>query len=155
MLLVAGVSILFIVGALALFFLPTDGAEDGRHQKHNMAGAALTEGRKFVEEGDYREAVRHLFLATLLTLDEKGLLRYDTTQTNYELLAQERLRPSLVPALAPVVGAYERVWYGLQPLPTTEYDLLVKRIREISDWRLEADEPSSSQSPTHLKDGNS
>lgn len=153
LLLVAGLAVLFIVGALALLFLPSDEEEEERQKKHKMAGAALTEGRKLVEEGDYREAVRHLFLATLLTLDEKGLLRYDATQTNYELLAQERLRPSLVPALAPVVGAYERVWYGLQPLPTNEYDLLVKRIREIGAWRLEADDPSAPQPPFEVKDG--
>jgi len=35
---------------------------------------------------DYRTAVRYLYLSSLLMLDERGLLRYDRSQTNREYL---------------------------------------------------------------------
>ena len=50
-----------MVPAVALLFWPSDEEEEERKRKRKMAGAAMSEGRKLVEEGDYREAVRRLF----------------------------------------------------------------------------------------------
>lgn len=107
------------------------------------AGTALNEGRQLVEKGDYRQAVRRLFLAMLLTLDEQGAVRFDRALTNFELLQEGQARPLLQPTLAPlapIITSYERVWYGLEPLPAAEYDLLVKQIEEMRDWKLKSEQ---------------
>lgn len=81
---------------------------------HDLAG--LSE-----QAGDYRAAVRYLYLAALLTLDERGLIRYDRTLTNREHLAQIADRRELFDALRPVVNTFERVWYGFAVISEVEY----------------------------------
>jgi hypothetical protein len=43
-------------------------------------------------EGDYRTAVRYLYLSLLLLLEEHGLLRYDRPLTDREYLQASRSR---------------------------------------------------------------
>jgi len=64
--------------------------------------------------GNYREAVRRLYLAALLRLRERDLIRFDNSQTNREVLAAvDEQTPARV-HLAPVVETFDRVWYGEQ-----------------------------------------
>ncbi|RMD73583.1 MAG: DUF4129 domain-containing protein, partial [Chloroflexi bacterium] len=66
------------------------------------------------QAGDRRSAVRYLYLAALLWLDEQGLLHYDRSLTNREYLQQLRDQRSLRDRLAPVVNTFDAVWYGQQ-----------------------------------------
>ncbi len=135
---IMGLAVLSIVTAVVLLLWPKKEEVPLPRRHAGAAGTAMNEGRRLVEEGDYREAVRRLFLAMLLTLDEQGVMRFDRALTNLELLHQERLQPAIVPALSPVITTYERVWYGLEPLQTEEYDSLTKHIKAIREWRLES-----------------
>jgi hypothetical protein len=71
---------------------------------------------------DYREAIRYLYLGTLLLLDERGLIHYDKTLTNREHLRQVADKPIITDALRPVVNTFERVWYGFAPVNETLYN---------------------------------
>lgn len=68
--------------------------------------------------GSYRDAVRQLYLSTLLSLEDRGLLRVDRSLTNREVLAQVGAAQAgaapLVATLRPVVDVFESVWYGLR-----------------------------------------
>ena len=92
---------------------------------------AVDEGRALVAAGNYREAVRHLFLAALLTLDERNLIQYDATRTNYELLQRASLRPVVEETLVPVVETFERVWYGFEVVGLAEYEALAGQIDQL------------------------
>lgn len=71
--------------------------------------------------GSYRAAVRSLYLSALLALEESRLLVNDRSLTNQELLARAGNGAangstdggSLREELAPVVGTFDDVWYGV------------------------------------------
>ncbi|MBE7529947.1 MAG: DUF4129 domain-containing protein [Chloroflexi bacterium] len=132
------VAALALIGAaVALLLWPGKEVEEPADEKgQTKVATAVQEGRQLVEKGDYREAARQLFLAMLLALDDKGILRFERNRTNRELLQQERLHKDLVPSLIPIIATYERVWYGLEPLPAAEYERLVKEIKAIRDWQV-------------------
>lgn len=70
---------------------------------------------------DYRQALRLLYLAALLKLDEIGALRYDRALTNREYVRQVILSSALADALRPVVETFDDVWYGYRPLTPEGY----------------------------------
>jgi hypothetical protein len=81
--------------------------------------------------GNYRDAIRYLYLTTLILLDERGLLRFDHSLTNREYL--QRLGSArLGQLLTPIVDTFDRTWYG-HTLPTREeyerYAALVEEVR--------------------------
>ncbi len=131
------VLIILIVFAAALLgiYLWRIHQEEARRRKRQgkpaSSAAAVAEGRRQIEEENYREAVRQLFLATLLALEERGILQFDKTLTNYELLTKMRGNPGIMTTLRSVVGTVERVWYGFETLAAVEYETLVKEINAL------------------------
>ncbi len=92
------------------------------------ASQARQQASQLADDGNYREAVRRLYLAALLRLRELGLIRFDTSLTNREVLA--RMNPS-APArahLEPVVETFDRVWYGEQEPDKTAFDTYSREI---------------------------
>jgi hypothetical protein len=96
------------------------------------ATTALQQASEIARSGDYRSAVRYLYLSLLLRLDERGLLRYDRTLTNREYLAQVRPNAELHRRLVPVVETFDRVWYGHDPLDMAGFDAYRREIDEVS-----------------------
>ena len=76
------------------------------------AMATWARAQALAESGAYRAAVHELCLATLLTLDERHLLRYRADLTNREHLMMAHRNSALTAALAPLVEAYDRLWYS-------------------------------------------
>lgn len=85
------------------------------------AEAALKRAQELSGAGDYRTAVRYLYLSSLLILDERGLLRYDRSKTNREYLRSVAHAPKLAGGLRAVIDVFDRVWYGYQPLDQDTY----------------------------------
>lgn len=87
--------------------------------------------------GNYREAVRYLFLATLLGLRDAGLLQLRPGDTNREYLrslAQSLQEPARHQALADLVDEFDYVWYGHRPVTAQDYE----RCRILADRILSA-----------------
>jgi hypothetical protein len=65
-------------------------------------------------EGRYREAVRGLYLACLLKLDEARVARFDRGQTNWEHLARFEASPKRPVGLEfrKPTQAFDLIWYG-------------------------------------------
>jgi len=95
------------------------------------ADTALKHAQKLSGEGDYRTAVRYLYLSSLLLLDERGLLRYNRSQTNREYLRSVAHLPILVAILREVIEVFDRVWYGYQPLDEATYNQYAARVAEL------------------------
>jgi hypothetical protein len=70
---------------------------------------------------DYRSAIRYLYLASLLLLDERGLIHYDRTLTNREHLRQVSSNTSLFELLRSIINLFEDVWYGFAPVDEEGY----------------------------------
>jgi hypothetical protein len=82
---------------------------------------------------DYRAATRLLYLASLLSLDEAGALRYDRAQTNREYLRQVAGRPVLAEALRPVVETFDDVWYGFRAITAEGYGVFERQVQAVLD----------------------
>lgn len=78
----------------------------------------------YADQGNYREALRHRYLALLLHLDTRGVWRYDSHRTNWEHIAALRRRDSdgtLVTPLAALTRRFDRVRYGGAPCDSEQW----------------------------------
>ncbi len=99
------------------------------------AAQALQQAEAHSQQGDYRSAVRYLYLSTLLLLEEHGVLRYDRARTNREYLRSVAGQPELHATLRSVVDVFDRVWYGFQPLNEADYDQYETQVRALQTRR--------------------
>ncbi|GAC1638069.1 MAG: DUF4129 domain-containing protein [Herpetosiphon sp.] len=70
--------------------------------------------------GDYRAAVRALYLRALVWLAVHGSLQFEASQTNRELVNNVG-GAILQSRLIPVVDAFDRIWYGCQDPSEDEF----------------------------------
>ncbi len=64
-----------------------------------------------VEAGNYRLALRYMYLKTLKTADEKGLIKFMIQKTNNEYVSELRGQ-SIAREFGFLTSAYEWAWYG-------------------------------------------
>ncbi len=105
--------------------------EEAVEEETMTATEAVDRAQIEARAGNYRGAARHLYLSSLLWLEERGMLRYDRSRTNREYLQQVRGKP-VHDELLPVVETFERVWYGHRPLDDAgfrEYERQVDAMR--------------------------
>jgi hypothetical protein len=84
-------------------------------------------------QGDYRNAIRYLYLSYLLVLDEQGVMRYDRSRTNREYLRSVSSRPELAKPLRDVIDVFDRVWYGFETVDETTYKSYVAHVEELRE----------------------
>lgn len=99
------------------------------------ADTALQRAQDLSRGGDYRSAVRYLYISALLLLDERGLLSYDRTKTNRETLRSVSGHPELETPLKYVVEVFDRVWYGYQPLEDRDYQFYERQVGKLRQQR--------------------
>jgi hypothetical protein len=97
------------------------------------ADAAFQRAQSLSRGGDYRAAVRYLYLSSLLLLDERGLLRYDRTRTNREYLRTVADQPELSQPLAEVIDVFDNVWYGYHELDEDRFKHYSDRVEELKE----------------------
>lgn len=83
---------------------------------------AFANAQHFAGIGDFRSAVRQLYLAALLSLDERGRLRFDRALTNREVLREPSIAPPLAAALEPITETFDRTWYGFEPISASDFE---------------------------------
>ena len=94
--------------------------------------------------GDYREAVRALYLSLLVTLHRKRIIAYDRTRTNWEYLATfPYFATSLQPPFETLTIRFDHIWYGHEVPNRDDYDRCVV----LSDSLLEDVRPPESMKP--------
>ena len=86
-------------------------------------------------QGDYRSAIRYLYLSSLLVLDEQGLLRYDRSRTNREYLRSISSKPELAKPLSDVIDVFDRVWYGYESVDEQTYQSYVGHVEKLREKR--------------------
>ena len=110
--------------------LQDDGTLDGELL---TSDAALQKARDLSRGGDYRSAVRYLYLSSLLLLDERGLLRYDRSKTNREYLQSLTGSPGLARPLGEVIEVFDNVWYGNHSLDADSFQHYTERVEELKE----------------------
>lgn len=84
----------------------------------------LGRARAFAAQGNFREALRHIYIRLLLQLDARGVWHYDTRRTNWEHVAALRQNPahsSLARPLSDLTRRFDRVRYGNAPCSDDEW----------------------------------
>lgn len=99
------------------------------------AADAMQQSQQLARSGDYRTAMRYLYLALLLRLDEAHLLRYDRTLTNREYLHQLHDNPDLRQRMTPIIQTFDRVWYGNEPLDAASFHAYEQQITAVQPER--------------------
>jgi len=107
-------------------------AEDGGDALLSSKGA-MQRAQILSTQGDYRTAIRYLYLSSLLTLDEQGLLRYDRSRTNREYLRSVASRPILANPLRSVIDLFDRVWYGFDEVDEKTYQAYVAHVEKLRE----------------------
>jgi hypothetical protein len=95
--------------------------------------AAMQRAHALSGQGDYRSAIRYLYLSSLLVLDEQGLLRYDRSRTNREYLRSISSKPELANPLHDVIEVFDRVWYGFESVDEQTYQSYLRRVDELRE----------------------
>ncbi len=62
--------------------------------------------------GEFREAIRHLYLALLARLHADGRITYDTTRSNWEYLRELKGPAPLLGAFRDLTRRFDFAWYG-------------------------------------------
>jgi hypothetical protein len=99
--------------------LPLTAAE-ARRQAHSAA-----------QSGRYRDAVRRLYLAALLHLQEQRIVPPDPSLTNHELLDRVPADAPIHAQLAPVVETFDQVWYGVREPSQATYVAYAAAVDEL------------------------
>lgn len=88
--------------------LSSDVLEEQIEDPDTLAAAA----QELAAAGHLRRAYRAIFLAILLRLDKKGLIRFDRSRTNGEYLRSLRSRPEVFAWMRPLTNEFDVRWYG-------------------------------------------
>ena len=96
---------------------------------------ALQRAQTLSNQGDYRTAIRFLYLSSLLVLDERGLLRYDRSRTNREYLRSVSSKPGLAMPLRDVIDVFDKVWYGFEAVDEQAYQSYLKHVDELREQK--------------------
>jgi hypothetical protein len=132
-LLVLAVLLIWLRGLRGALAAPAARLDPDDPEAGLTAGTALEQASALARFGDYRKAVRYLYLSSLLWLDERGALRYERSLTNREYLARLGDKPGLRARLAPVIDTFDRVWYGSAPLDADSFAAYERQVRELRD----------------------
>ncbi len=98
--------------------------------------SAFEKAQTLSQGGDYRSAVRYLYLSSLLLMDERGILRYDRSKTNREYLRSVSNHPELAGLLSDVVEVFDNVWYGYHSLEEDSFQHYSDRVKELKEKKL-------------------
>jgi hypothetical protein len=89
---------------------------------------------RFADEGNFREALRHLYISLLLQLDARGVWRYDVRRTNWEHIRALRRSPSRAPLIEPlsdITRRFDLVRYGNAECSPGEWERFVNDVDTV------------------------
>ena len=88
--------------------------------------------RKMAQTGNYRAAVRQLYLSALLKLEETGIAPHDRSKTNLEILAAVAGNKAVHRSLQPVVSTFDQVWYGVREPDDATFRAYQRQIEQLN-----------------------
>lgn len=97
------------------------------------ANAARQQATMLAQAGNYRDAVRQLYLSALLSLEEHNFIRYDRSLTNREVLAQVQKKQTVQSHLQPIVETFDDVWYGIHEPDQTTFSDYAQEIDQLAE----------------------
>ncbi len=87
--------------------------------------------RQWLDRGDVRQAVRSLYLATLVHLHRERRIDYNRAFTNWMYVRQFRGESDARTTLRRLTQMFDEVWYGERPLGAEQYHLFEQGVRSL------------------------
>jgi hypothetical protein len=97
-------------------------------------GSFLDEAARLAESGELREALRALYLATLVALDRRRLIAFDPHLTNWQYLRQMP-QGAARDSFAQFTRVFDHKWYGQEPTTRPDYQRCLSLAEEIAQGR--------------------
>lgn len=140
---------LLLLGVLAYLFVtrhrqsadaPPGSAfdKDPNDPRERAPAAHLDDAAQLAAAGRHREALRALYLATLVALDRRRVIAFDPTRTNWHYLRQMP-RGELRAMFAGFTKLFDYKWYGDERTSQADYE----RGRELADRICTPEEATS------------
>ena len=114
-------------------------AEDGTSRELAEAGLAAARA------GDFRTAVRKLYVSLLYELGERNLIELEDSATNHEYLRKASRFTALAGPMRYLTDRFDYVWYGMFPSSEDDfaaylarYDEAMERARTLGDQAASA-----------------
>jgi hypothetical protein len=82
------------------------------------------------QQGNYREAIRRAFRSALLDVAGRRA-RIDRAWTTREMLATLSGDADLLAAIAPAAAAFDRAWYGAEPVVAADWEIARARCEAV------------------------
>lgn len=146
----SAVGIIFLIIAVALFgyivyklFL-SNSSFLSRSRKNIASDIAVVEEdasdtdsllRNAIKNGNYRLAVRYLYLQSLKRLSERKYIEINTNKTNYEYVTEIR-KHKFANEFASLTLQYEYVWYGEYPVDERLFEQIQNSFTRFSKNHL-------------------
>jgi hypothetical protein len=111
-------------------------AEPGLEPDERSPAELWQRAEALARRGEFRQAVRALYLAVLTHLHRADLIRYDPTRTNGEYLRQLRAADGAGAVVEPfgrLTLLFEQKWYGERTCAADDYDSCVELASQVRD----------------------
>lgn len=80
--------------------------------------------------GDFRSAIRKLYISLLYELAERRLVELEPNATNHDYLARLSRFSALAPPLRYLTDRFDYTWYGMYPSSQDDYSTCLSRYQE-------------------------
>ncbi len=97
---------------------------------------------EFARTGEWRLALRALYLRLLALLHERGALRYESQRTNGDYVAALGGAPAAAP-FRRVTTSFDLAWYGNKPFERDDYEAVLAAVRAVDLATARADAGSA------------
>lgn len=98
---------------------------------------SLTEqAARLAETGEYREAIRFSFVASIVELARQNVLTIEPARTNRDYLLALRRREDLLPAFIRLTALFEEFWYGQKKASRDDYANFGSLVDTLCDGRV-------------------
>lgn len=99
----------------------------------NDPETAKAKAHEYFQSGEYRQAIRHLYLSLLLNLDRAGLVTYDVAKTNGEYESEVRASMSgKAESFHLLTRFFERKWYGMEESNAMDFQQCEETFAELT-----------------------
>ena len=95
-------------------------AAEGADPRERPPAAFLDDAAVLADQGRFREALRALYLATLVALDRRRLISFDPTMTNWQYMRQMPKSDTRT-LFSQFTRLFDHKWYGEEPTTHDEY----------------------------------
>jgi hypothetical protein len=153
-----GLVIAGLVGALVMalrMFRRFKRAPKKREKKRTVLGEEIEAGTtsndlaeaalRAAKAGDFRSAVRKLYISLLYELSERNLIELEPNTTNHEYLAKVSRFQPLVAPMRFLTDRFDYTWYGMFPSSAEDfstfrarYDEAMDRVRNLNEQSAKA-----------------